>query len=120
MSAADQTYDFVCFTDLVYEFSHTDKKKIEQKIKRRLKYHKLGAYDQEKVEYIRRLKDELQKDLSDTANSTYYHRSGTGYAELSDFDTGKMTDDFHRGYNKINKDELKAMIDFAVYIYHLR
>jgi hypothetical protein len=37
-----QTYDFICFTDLAYEFDLSEKKEIEKKIKRRLKYYNLG------------------------------------------------------------------------------
>ena len=51
-----QTYDFICFTDLAYEFDVCEKKEIEKKIKRRLKYHDLGDYNQGRVDYIRQLK----------------------------------------------------------------
>ncbi|MBN1639482.1 MAG: hypothetical protein JW866_10970 [Ignavibacteriales bacterium] len=46
----EHTYDLVCFTDLAYEFDFSDKKEAEKKIKRRLKYYKLGVYSQERVE----------------------------------------------------------------------
>ena len=42
-----QTYDFICFTDLAYEFAFTEKAEIEKKIKRRLKYYKLAPYSKE-------------------------------------------------------------------------
>lgn len=41
----EQTYDFICFTDLAYEFDFSDKKEAEKKIKRRLKYYKLGDWN---------------------------------------------------------------------------
>jgi len=116
----DQTYDFICFTDLIYEFDISKKKEIEKKIKSRLKYHKLGDYDQDKVDYIRALKNDLRSDIAKTSESTYFHKSKSEYAELTDFDVDSMTTDYHKKYNKVNKDELKAMINFAIYSYHLR
>ena len=44
-----QTYDFVCFSDLAYEFDFSDLKEAEKKIKRKLKYYRLGKYDQARV-----------------------------------------------------------------------
>src|SRR5690349_21257318 len=116
----DQTYDFVCFTDLAYEFDTTQKKKIEQKIKRRLKYYKLGNYDQEKVEYIRQLKNELCSEISLNAKSRYYNKSQSEYASLADFDTEKMTADYALRYERVDRNELREMIYFAVNLYYMR
>ena len=52
---SEQSYDFICFTDLAYEFDFSDTKKAEKKIKRILKYYNLWEYDQERVDYIREL-----------------------------------------------------------------
>ena len=116
----NQTYDFICFTDLAYEFSAADQKKIENKIKRRLKYHKLGAYDQERVAYIRRLKDDLSSEISHPAKSKYYQKSNSEFSALDDFDRLRMTAEFNLKYPVINKNELMAMIDFAIYLLYLR
>lgn len=59
-----QTYDFVCFGDLAYEFDFSDLKEAEKKIKRKLKYYGLGKYDQERIEYVRELKNDLFKEIS--------------------------------------------------------
>jgi hypothetical protein len=115
-----QTYDFICFTDLAYEFNVSEKKEIEKKIKRRLKYHKLGDYSQERVDYIRHLKNDVHTEISNTTTSKYFHKSDSIYAELNDFDVEMMTTDYNRKYDKVNRDELKGMINFAIYLYHLR
>jgi hypothetical protein len=120
MSSKDQTYDFICFTDLAYEFDISKKKEIETKIKRRLKYHKLGKYNQERVDYIRQLKGDLYSEITKGSDSTYYHKSQSSFADLADFDTRRMSIDFHNKYNQVNMDELAAMINFAIYLYHLR
>ena len=67
----EQTYDFICFTDLAYEFDFSEKKEIEKKIKRRLKYYNLGDYKQDRVEYIRQLKNDLYSEISKTTKSKY-------------------------------------------------
>ena len=115
-----QTYDFICFTDLAYEFDLTKKKEIEKKIKGRLKYHKLGDYKQERVDYIRQLKDDLCSEISDPRKSKYYHNSKSMYAVLEDFNVVQMTADYNKKYNKVNKTELIGMINFAIYLYYLR
>lgn len=116
----EQTYDFICFSDLAYEFNFSDKKEIEKKIKQRLKYHSLGQYNQERVEYIRQLKNDLYSEISKTTKSKYFHKSKSNYDDLADFDSDRMTTDFSNQYDKVDKDELKEMIKFAVYLYHLR
>jgi hypothetical protein len=115
-----QTYDFICFTDLAYEFDFSNKKEIEKKIKRRLKYHKLGDYNQDRVDYIRQLKNDLNSEISQTTKSKYFHKSKSNYADLADFNIDQLTADYHRKYEKVDKDELMGMINFAIYLYHLR
>jgi len=115
-----QTYDYICFTDLVYEFDFSDQKKIESKIKRRLKYYNLGKYNQERVDYLRQLKDDLYNEISQTKSSRYFHKSSSVYAELADFDIERMAADYLVKYRLIAKIELHGMINFAIYLYHLR
>jgi len=115
-----QTYDFICFTDLAYEFDFSDKKEIEKKIKRRLKYHKLGDYEQDRIDYIRQLKDDLYSEISRTTKSKYFHKSKSNYADLADFNIDRMTADYCKKYDKVDKDELMGMINFSIYLYHLR
>jgi len=59
---SEHTYDYVCFGDLVYEFDFSDLKEAEKKIKRKLKDYGLGKYDQNRVEYVRSLKNEFYFD----------------------------------------------------------
>src|SRR5690349_17195649 len=107
-----QTYDYVCFADLVYEFNSSETKKIEKKIKKRLKYYKLGAYNQQRVDYLRELKNELYQEISQASNSSYFRQFNSAYSELADFDTDRMTNDYLNKYQSLNKDELRGMINF--------
>src|SRR5690606_21072488 len=114
------SYDFICFTDLAYEFDFSDKKEAEKKIKRRLKYYELGEYNQDRVEYIRELKNDLYSEISKTTKSKYFNKSKSNYADLADFDINEMTENYFLKYNKLNKGELRGMINFAIYLYHMR
>jgi hypothetical protein len=115
-----QTYDFICFTDLAYEFDFSDKKTTEKKIKRRLKYHKLGDYDQNRVDYVRQLKNDLYAEISQASKSKYYHKSKSNYADLADFHIDRMTADYYKKFDKVNKEELTEMINFSIYLYYMR
>ena len=116
----EQTYDLICFTDLAYEFDFSDKKEAEKKIKRRLKYYKLGDYSQERVEYIRVLKNDLYQEISLQTKSKYFSKSKSNFADLADFKFEKMTTDYLDKYDKINESDMKGILNFAIYIYHMR
>lgn len=116
----EQTYDLICFTDLAYEFDFSDKKEVEKKIKHRLKYYKLGDYSQERVEYIRQLKNDLYQEISLQTKSKYFSKSKSNYADLADFRFEKMNTDYLGKYSKINESDMKGILNFAIYLYHMR
>ncbi len=120
MKKEKPTYDFVCFTDLVYEFNFSEKKETEKKIKRRLKYYKLGDYNQDRVDYLRQLKNDLYSEIFSGIKSKYFTKSASDYADLNDFDTEPMVSDYIEKYDKIDRNEMFGMINFAIYVYHLR
>lgn len=116
----EQTYDFICFTELAYEFNFSDKKEVEKKIKRKLKYYKLSDYSQDRVDYIRNLKDDLYKEICLQTKSKYFCKSKSNFADLTDFNFEKMTTDYLNKYDKINEVDMKGMLNFAIYLYHMR
>ena len=107
-----QTYDYICFSDLAYEFDSSDLKEAEKKIKRRLKYYKLDNYEQQRIEYIRELKDDLYKEIS--------LQSKSKYADFTDFNVEKMKSDYMKKYKEINSSDMYGILNFAIYLYHLR
>ena len=115
-----QTYDFICFTNLAYEFDLTEKNETEKKIKRRLKYYKLGDYQQERIDYLRVLKNDLFLEISYGNKSKYFTKSKSKYADLSDFDTNRMTSDYMKKYDKVEMTDMSGLINFAIYLYYLR
>ena len=108
------------FLVLTYVFSDLDRKETERKIKRRLKYHKLGEYNQSVVDYIRQLKDDLHVEIYLGEKSKYFCKSKLNYAAFDDFEIEQMVSDYIEKYNNVGKDEIIDMINFAIYLYHLR
>ena len=107
-------------TDLAYEFEFSDKNEAEKKIKRRLKYYKLGDYSQDRVEYVRALKNDLHQEISLQTKSKYFSKSKSNFADLSDFKLEKMSSDYLEKYNQICETDMKRILNFAIYLYHLR
>jgi len=120
MGETNQTYDFICFAKLAYEFDYSDKKETENKIKESLRYYKLDSYDQERVDYLRRLKNDLYIEISSTTSSRYYQGPSSKYAALEDFDVYQMADDYLKKYDTVDRDELIRMINFSIYLYYMR
>ena len=115
-----QTYEYICFSDLVYEYDGSDSKVVETKIRRRLKYHNLAAYDQARVDYIRNLRNDLRQEILLQFRSKYYQKSETTYADLSDFNLDKMASDFLKAYPKITDLDMVEILKFAIYIFYMR
>ncbi len=114
------TYDFICFTELVYEFDFSEKNEIEKKIKRRLKYYKLRDYDQDRVDYIRHLKNDLYSEISSRTKSKYFNKSKSNYSDLSDFNIDRITSHYIKKYDKVDENEMRRIINFAIFSYYLR
>ena len=117
---SEQTYDYVCFSDLAYEFDFSDLKEAEKKIKRKLKYYALGKYDQERVEYVRKLKNNLFKEIRLYDKSEYYIPSKSEFAEFTDFDYEKMKSDLLKKYDKISDSDMSRILNFVIYLYYMR
>ncbi len=114
------TYDYICFTDLIYESDYVTKEMVEKKIKRRLKYHKLGEYNQLRVDTIRKLNSELWAEIKSGSRSTYFHKTDSIYTEIGDFNIEQMVVDFCKRYTKVSSEDMRAIIGFGVYYYYSR
>lgn len=116
----EQSYDYICFNDLAYEFDFSNPKEAERKIKQKLKYYKLGKYSQEKVDYIRVLRNDLFKEIRQETKSKYFKSSKSSYAEFTDFDVKRMLSDYLNQYDRINDSDMSAILNLAIYLYHMR
>lgn len=117
---SDETYDYLCFGKLAYEFSFCDPKEAERKIKHGLRYYKLGKYNQERVEYIRALKNDLFKELSKASESKYFISRTAETSMPRDFDFDRLKTDYLKKYDMVSSDDMGRIINFSIYIYYLR
>jgi hypothetical protein len=112
--------DSVILDVLAYEFAADDRTEAERKIRRRLRYHGVGPYRQERIDLLRRLKDQVQREVRHGEGSRYFAESHGEYAAMEDFDVQRMTQDLARSFPEIPGDDIAAFVPFAVYLYHLR
>ena len=105
--------------ELAYEFDVSEKKEIEAKIKRKLKYYNLGKFDLEKVEYLRTIKNDLFSEISKSTKSKYFKNS-KGLANMTDFNLEKLIKEYSLKYEKIEKEDLSTMINYSIYLYYMR
>jgi hypothetical protein len=105
---------------LLYEFSSDEQQKSQAKIKRRLRYHQLGPYDQERVDVLRRLKDSLQQEISGRHRSRYYLGTHGRYAAMEDLDVARIVEDYSKAFPTIARSEIEWFVPNAVYTYYLR
>jgi outer membrane receptor for ferric coprogen and ferric-rhodotorulic acid len=87
-------YEDAVLAILAWEFSATDHRVTETKIRRKLSAKKIGKYDQVRVELLRRLKDLIQSEVGNAHKSKYYSKSGEEFADMKDFATGQNDERF--------------------------
>ncbi|MGL6074592.1 MAG: hypothetical protein ACRC8S_10570 [Fimbriiglobus sp.] len=117
----DKTVDEVALQVLAYEFPRDDHREAETKIKRRLRYYDLGPYSQERIEMLRRFKNEVQAEISLFHRSKYYVRTQKdGYAKMEDFDTDRMASEYGVAYPEVRPYDVAAFISLAVFLYWMR
>ena len=112
--------DAVVLDVLAYEFAFDEHVEAERKIRRRLRYHGLGPYQQARVDLLRRLKDEIQSKIHRGRESRFFAGSHGKYAAPEDFDTERLIRDLSESYPDVPREEFKAFVPFAVYLYYLR
>lgn len=117
---ADRTADGVMLDALAYEFASDDAAETGRKIERRLRAYGLGPYQQERVDLLRRLKNDVQDELHRRSESAYFAGSHGTFSALEDFDTRRLTRDVARSYPTVPRAEVERFIPFAVYLYYLR
>ena len=113
------TYDEAVLGILNREFSCTDQKTIEHKIKRKLRRSKLGEYDEERIQRLRRLKEEVVAEIEKTKESDYT-KIESEFTELRDFDLDRMTSDWTLRFPDVSSHDIHNFIAGAIYLYYLR
>jgi hypothetical protein len=114
------TYEGEVLHILAYEFPFNEKAEAEEKIHRVLKRKKLGAYNQEHINLLRRFKDDVQAEIGLGLKSKYYTHRHNHYADPRDFADEKYTADLAKKYPVLSYDVLANFVSYAVYLYYLR
>lgn len=113
-------YEDAVLTILAWEFSFTDIKETEAKIKRKLRSKKIGKYDQQRVDRLRRLKDAVQTEISKCRQSQYYSKLAGEFASMKDFDTLRMTADFAAAFPEVPKQSIIEFVEYSIYLHYIR
>ena len=114
------TYEDAVLTIMAREFSATDVKESEAKIKRKLRVKNLGKYDQQRVDRLRRLKDAVQTEISKCHKSKYYSKLPGEFADMKDFDTLRITEDFAAAFPEVPKQSIRSFLEYFIYLHYLR
>ena len=117
---ATRTSDSVILDVLAYEVGFDDPREAEGKIRRRLRNHGLGPYQQSRVDLLRRFKNEIQGEIHRNKRSRYYVGSHGVYAAMEDFDVERLTQDLSASYPDLPREEIAAFVPRAIYYYFLR
>lgn len=112
--------DKVILGVLVYEFRSTSHADSHTKIKYRLRYYKLGQYDQTRVDQLRRFKDALQDEIHKHGRSDYYIKLHGKYADMKDFDLARLAEDFSQAFPNVSRELIEWFLPWAVFAYYLK
>ena len=114
------SYEDAVLAILAWEFSFTDIKESEAKIKRKLRAKNIGKYDHDRVDRLRQLKDVVQAEISKIRKSKYYSRSAGEFANMKDFDTLRMTEDFAAAFPEVPKQSIHEFVEYFIYLHYIR
>ena len=114
------TYETEALDALAYEFPFSDKAEAEAKIRTRLRRKKLGPFDPQRINLLRRLKDDLQKEISKFEKSIYFTYRHDKYCDMQDFDIPRLTRKMIERYPLIPKKEIENFVPFCVLLYYLK
>ena len=62
----------------------------------------------------------MYSEISLITKSKYFNKSKSNFADLSDYNVEQMNSDYLKKYPEINKEEMYGILNFAIYLYHLR
>ena len=119
-STKPTAYEDAVLTILAREFSHTEIKETEAKIKRKLRDKKIGKYDQQRVNRLRLLKAAVQTEIRKGHQSEYFSKFAGEFANMKDFDTPRMTEDFAAAFPEVPKQSIREFVEYFIYLHYIR
>ncbi|HVT71912.1 MAG TPA: hypothetical protein VHD61_02155 [Lacunisphaera sp.] len=115
-----ESSDYAAFAILVYEFASDEAAKTNQKIRNALRRKQLGPYDSVRIDRLRALKNELQRELRSGASSLFYRGATSTLGSPEDFDQARLVDDLAVRFPEFTKHDLGRMVSIALYVDYLR
>jgi hypothetical protein len=115
-----QSVDEVILDVVIWEFTSDDPKEAERKIRRRLRHHNLGPFQQERVVLLRRLKNETYSVIRREGHSGYFAGRHGEHSAVEDFDINRLIGDLSASYPDVPRHEVERFIPWAIYLYYLR
>jgi hypothetical protein len=105
---------------LVWESPFDDPKEAERKIRRRLRYHDIGPYQQERVDLLRRLKNETYREIRREGQSRYFAGQRGEDSAVEDFDINRLIGDLAASYPDVPREAIERFIPWVIYLHYLR
>jgi len=119
-STKPTAYEDAVLAILAREFSLTEIKATEAKIKRKLREKKIGKYDEQRVNRLRLLKDAVQTEINKCHQSKYSSKQAGESASMKDFDTPRMTEDFAAAFPEVPKQSILEFVEYFLYLHYIR
>lgn len=115
------SYNYIVYSELVYEFNENEINETVKKIKRKLKYYKKDDYNQQVIDRLRILKKDLQKEFSDPLNSKYYNKNlQKKYADPTDYDLHGLLKYYRLSFPEVSEEDMIGILNISIYVYYLR
>ncbi len=114
------TYEGEVLAGLAFEFPFSDHAESESKIKRRLREKKLGPYNQERIDAIRKFKDDVQEELGKFNKSQFFTGTHGKYADMQDWDLNALLQHMQKKHTDVSKTTIDNFLPYAIYLYYLR
>ena len=118
--SAEVAYNREVLTVLLWEMFPSHRPASERKLKRRLREKRLGKYDQGRVDVLRRLKDNVARELSLCEESSFHRKNPGKYSRLEDWDVERLVQHLIDEHTDIPEENIRAMLPHAIYVYYLR
>lgn len=117
----EMSYNFIVYSELVYEFNDNEIIETDKKIKRKLKYYKKDDFNQQVVNHLRLLRDDLQKEFSNPLQSQYYNKNSQKvFSDPTDYDFQGLLNHYKYKYNDVSEEDIIGIINISLYVYYLR
>lgn len=115
-----ESRELASFQILANEIAGTDPSKTRARIRRKLQRSGLGEYDEAQVDQLRRLRDDLEQEITKFDRSKYFTPSASQFASLENFQSDRLARDFCERYPTVDKIDMAGIVGFALYYYYLR